>query len=117
VSERDYGQQALPEMGPHGQAVVDQLLARVAELEFCEHASGDFAFWISARPGMLLCEFCYQAAQILAGDIRCAACRRPAGDPGKDVVVVARVAAWLGAHLYLCSPCAEMDLRHAEHSG
>jgi len=35
-------------------------------LEFGEHGRGDFACWIAARPGMLLCDFCYQAAQILA---------------------------------------------------
>jgi len=35
------------------------------------------AFWIAARPGMLLCDYCYQAAQVLAGDIRCA--RRAGG--------------------------------------
>jgi hypothetical protein len=56
-------------------------------------------------PGMLLCGFCYQAAQVLAGGIRCAACGRPAGDPGKDAVVVARVAPWPGAHFDLCSSC------------
>lgn len=73
VSENGYGRQSLPEMGPHGQAVAGQLLVRVAEMEFCEHAGGDFAFWIATRPGMLLCGFCYQAAQVLAEDIRCAA--------------------------------------------
>jgi hypothetical protein len=66
---------------------------------------------------MLLCDFCYQAAQVLARDIRCAACPQPAGDPGTDAVVVARVAARLGAHFYLCSLCAELDLRHTRHLG
>lgn len=42
VGESSDGQ-ALPEMGPRGQAIIDQLLARVTELEFCEHAGGDFA--------------------------------------------------------------------------
>jgi len=32
-------QQSLPAIGPKGQAVVDGLLARVTELEFCEHDS------------------------------------------------------------------------------
>ena len=66
---------------------------------------------------MLLCDFCYQAAQVLAGDIRCAACRRPAGDPGSGAVVVARVAQWLGAHFYLCASCAELDLRDTQRLG
>jgi hypothetical protein len=116
VGESSDGQ-ALPEMGPRGQDIIDQLLARVTELEFCEHAGGDFALWIAARPGMLLPDFCYQAAQVLAGDIRCAACGQPAGDPGKDAVMVARVAPWPGAHLNLCSSCAELDLRHTQHLG
>jgi hypothetical protein len=117
VGETGDGRQALPDIGPCGQAVIDQLLARVSDLEFCEHPGGDFTFWIAARPGMLLCDFCYQAAQVLAGDIRCTACGQPAGDPGKDAVVMARVADRLGAHFYLCSPCAELDLRHTQHPG
>jgi hypothetical protein len=92
--------------------VAERLLARVTELEFCEHAPEDFAFWIATRPGMLLCEFCSQAAQVTAGDKRCAACGQPAGDPDADAVVVARIASWLGACFYLCSVCAELDLRH-----
>ena len=86
------GHQALPAIGSRGQAVIDQLLATVTELEYCEHGCADFSFWIAARPGMLLCDFCYQAAQVLAGDIRCAACGQPAEDPGMDAIVVARVA-------------------------
>jgi hypothetical protein len=117
MGESGDGQQALPEIGPRGRAVIDQLLATVTELEYCEHADADFAFWIAARPSMLLCDFCYQAAQVLASDIRCAACGQPAGDPSMDAVVVARVAPWLGAHFYLCSPCAELDLRHTRHRG
>jgi hypothetical protein len=68
-------------MGPRGQAVVDGLLARVPGLEFCEHDSDGFAMWIATRPGRLLCGFCYQAAQVLAENVVCAACGQPAGDP------------------------------------
>jgi hypothetical protein len=50
MGESSDGRQALPRIGPRGQAVIDQLLAAVAELEFCEHCRGDFAFWIAARP-------------------------------------------------------------------
>jgi hypothetical protein len=117
VGESGNGGQALPELGPRGQAVIDQLLAAVAELECCEHGGTDFFFWIAARPGMLLRDFCYQAAQVLAGDVRCSACGQSAGDPGRDAVVVARVAPWLGAHFYLCSSCAELDLRHLRQCG
>jgi hypothetical protein len=66
---------------------------------------------------MLLCDFCYQAAQVLAGGIRCAACGQPAGDPDTDAVVVATVAPRLGAHFYLCSSWAELELRHTQHLG
>jgi hypothetical protein len=104
-------------MGPLGQAVINRLLARVSEFEFCEHGPADFAFWTATRPGMLLWEFCYQAAQVLAEDIQCAACGQPAGDPTQDAVVVARVAAWLGAHFYLCAFCAELNLRHSRRPG
>jgi hypothetical protein len=62
--------------------------AWVTELEFCEHAPEDFAFWIATRLGVLLCEFCYQAAQVLAGDIGCTACGQPVGDPDTDSVVM-----------------------------
>jgi hypothetical protein len=109
--------QALPPIGPRGQAVIDQLLVRVSELKFCEHTPIDFAFWIATRPAMLLCDFCYQAAQVLAEDIQCEACGQPAGDPGKDVIVVGKAAIWLGAHFYFCSLCAELDLRHVRNVG
>lgn len=97
--------------------MIDQLLATVSELEPCEHGYGDFAPWVATRPGGLLCEFCYQAAQVLAGDNTCAACGQRAGEPGMDAVVVARVAAWLGAHFHLCARCAELDLRDIPQSG
>jgi hypothetical protein len=66
VSSRRRREQPLPDIGPRGRAVAGGLLARVSELEFCEHDPGGFALWISIRPGMLLCGFCYQAAQVLA---------------------------------------------------
>ncbi len=117
MGESSDGQRALPELRPRGQAVIDRLLATVTELKFCEHGCADFAFWISARPGMLLCDFCYQAAQVLAGDVRCAACGLPARTPGMDAVVVARAAPRPGALFYLCSLCADQDLRHPWHLG
>jgi len=83
VAESGDGRQALPGIGPRGQAVIDQLLATVTALEFCEHGRGDFAFWIAARPGMVLCDFCYQAAQLLATDIRCPACGSQPGIPAQ----------------------------------
>src|SRR5215467_2868057 len=70
--------------GRQAQGVVDALLARVSELQLCEHEQDGFSIWIATRPGMLLCQFCYQAAQILGEDITCAACGHPAGDPDAD---------------------------------
>jgi hypothetical protein len=106
-----------PPTGPRGQAVIDRVLARVGQLESCEHDAGGFYLWISVRPDSLLCGFCYQAAQVLAGDITCAACGRPAGDPDTDATVVAKVADWLGVHIYLCGRCARADLRRIKRGG
>jgi hypothetical protein len=106
---------ALPALGPRGQAIVGGLLARVDDLEFCEHDPDGFALWIATRPGNLLCGFCYQAAQVLAENIRCTACGRPAGNPDTDAVVVLKIADWLGAHFYLCQSCADHDLPLAGH--
>jgi hypothetical protein len=62
VGESGDGRQALPGIGPRGQAVIDQLLAMVTSLEFCGTAAGTSPFWIAGRPGMLLCDSCYQAS-------------------------------------------------------
>lgn len=64
-----------------------------------------------------VCGFCYQAAQVLATNIGCAACGQLAGDPGTDAVVMARVVPWLGGPLLSVSWCAELDLRHTRHPG
>lgn len=111
MSYRKRSRRSLPAMGPKGQAVVDGLLARVPGLEFCEHDPGGFAMWIATRPGRLLCKFCYQAAQVLAENVTCAACGQPAGDPGKDAIVVVKVTDWLGAHFYPCTSCTNLDTR------
>ena len=99
-----------PVLGANGQAVIDRLLATLADLELCDHDKDGFALWISTRPGHLLCGFCYQAAQILAENIRCAACSNPAGDHDHDRVIIANLSGDLGAHFYLCQACADSDL-------
>ena len=43
MSKSRPSQPSLPAMGPQGQAVLDRLLARISELEFCEHDPGGFA--------------------------------------------------------------------------
>jgi hypothetical protein len=63
--------------------VLDRVLARVSELEFCAHDPEGFAMRISTRPGQLLCKFCYQAAQVLAQDVSCSACGGQPR-PGRD---------------------------------
>jgi hypothetical protein len=55
MSTREPRKQSLPATGPNGQAVIDWLLARVGELEFCEHDLDGSAIWISTRPNRLLC--------------------------------------------------------------
>jgi hypothetical protein len=41
VGNSDHDWEALPGMGSQGQAVIERLLARVTDLEFCEHAPRD----------------------------------------------------------------------------
>jgi hypothetical protein len=91
--------------------VIDGLLARVSELKPCEHEHDGFAMRVAIRPGMLLCKFCYQAAQVLAEDIMCAGCGQPAGNPDTDAMVLVKVTDWFGAHFYMCQSCTELDLR------
>jgi hypothetical protein len=87
MSNRQPRQPSRPAMGPQGQAVVDRLLAHVTELEFCEHDAEGFAMWIATRPGRLLCGFCYQAAQLLAGGRG----RMSVPDVADLIVIAARV--------------------------
>jgi hypothetical protein len=110
VRPRKRRQPAPQRLGARGLAVIGRVVATVSDLEPCGHDTDGFALWISTRPGHLLCEFCYQAAQVLAKDVRCAACTNPAGDPDLDAVVIARLSDCLGAHIYLCAACAQADL-------
>jgi len=99
-----------PPTGAIANAVIDRLLAKISQLEMCEHDQDGFAMWIATRPGHLLCSFCYQAAQVLADDICCAACSAPAGVAGRDAIVVTKISEEMGAHFYLCQACMEADL-------
>jgi hypothetical protein len=58
----------------------------------------------------VLCGFCYQAAQVLAQDVQCAACPGTAGDPDRDAVIIAKLRDNLGAHIYMCHACTQADL-------
>jgi hypothetical protein len=36
-----------------------------------------------------------------------------AGDPDQDATVLAKVTEWLGANVYLCGSCADLDLGYS----
>lgn len=107
----------VPEMtlGPRALAVIESVLARFSVLAECEHlAEGEDAFWVAPQPDSLLCGFCWEAAQVLAGDAACSACGRPAGDLGRDCVVVAKPVTGLAVHFWLCEACGNADITEAE---
>jgi len=99
----------VPAIGLRAQGVVDALLSRVSELQFCEHEQVGFSMWIATRPGMLLCLFCFQVTQVLGEDIICAACGHPAGDPDTGAIVVVKLADRLGTRFCLCKSCTRLD--------
>ena len=102
-------------LGPRALAVIESVLARFSVLVKCEHlAEGQDAFWVALRPDSLLCGFCWEAAQVLAGDAACSACGCPAGDPRRDCVVVAKPVTGLGVHFWLCEACSNADIAEAE---
>jgi hypothetical protein len=78
VSRRNRDRRPVPALGPRAQGVADTLLARVSQLQPCEHEHDGFSMWIATPPGMLLCKFCYQAARSSA---RTSATRRAGTRP------------------------------------
>jgi hypothetical protein len=91
------------------------VLARFSVLVECEHlAAGEDAFWVALQPDGLLCGFCWEAVQVLAGDAACSSCARPAGDPRRDCVVVAKPVTGLAVHFWLCEACSNADIADAE---
>lgn len=104
----------MPEIGPRGLAVVDELLRGLDALALCEHLTGSDAerYWIALDPARVLCEFCWGAAQVLApaAEITCGFCGWPvAGPGGQDAVLLARLTPGLAAHFWLCRICAGAD--------
>jgi hypothetical protein len=81
------------------QLLVRSVTSRIAqaaeELPLCEHrATGEgFGYWCSLRPDVVMCAFCFGAAQTMAA----------AGD--RDVTVAARSASWLGVYFFLRARC------------
>jgi len=105
-------------VGPRALAVIASVLGRLRVLARCEHlAAGEDAFWVALRPDDLLCWFCWEAAQVLAGDAACSACARPAGDARRDFVIVAKPVTGLAVHLWLCEACGHADLDEAQALG
>jgi hypothetical protein len=87
----------------------------VSVLVECEHlAEGQDAFWVPLQPDDLLCRFCWEAAQVLASDAARSSCARPAGDPHRDCVVVAKPVTGLAVHFWLCEACSNADIAEAE---
>jgi hypothetical protein len=102
-------------LGLRALAVIESVLARFSVLVECEHlAEGEDAFWVALQPDSLLCGFCWEAAQVLAGDAACSACGRPATDPHRDCVVVAKPVTGLAVHFWLCEACSNADIAEAE---
>lgn len=59
-----------------------------------------FGYWCSLRPDVLMCAFCFGAAQALAApeEFRCSSCGGTAPDKDRDITVVAKPADWLGVY-------------------
>jgi hypothetical protein len=77
-------------------SVISEVLLAAEELPWCEHGRPDdgFGYWCSLRPEVLMCAFCFGAAQALAApeEFPCSACGAPAPDKDRDVTVVAKPA-------------------------
>lgn len=65
-------------------SVTGAVLLAAANLPWCEHGLPDdgFGFWCSLRPDVVMCAFCFGAAQAMAAaeDFRCSVCQGPAPD-------------------------------------
>jgi hypothetical protein len=72
--------------------VTSAILLAADELPWCEHDRPDdgFGYWCSLRPDVVMCAFCFGAAQAMAAaeDFRCSVCGGPAPDKDRDVTVV-----------------------------
>jgi hypothetical protein len=95
------------------QSVISGVLLAAEELPWCEHGRPDdgFGYWCSLRPDVLMCAFCFGAAQALAAPekFRCSACGGPAPDKDRDITVAAKPADWLGVYFFLCTQCCAAE--------
>src|SRR5271169_7133717 len=62
-------------------SVTSAVVLAAGELPWCEHGRPDdgFGYWCSLRPDVIMCAFCFGAAQAMAAaeDFRCSACGGP----------------------------------------
>jgi hypothetical protein len=106
-----------------GEERVQQLVRSVAEsivlaapgLPWCEHGrlENGSGYWCSLRPDVVMCAFCFGAAQAMAApeDYRCSVCGGPAPDEDHDASVMAKPVPWLGVYFFLCAQCCNPQSR------
>ena len=108
--DRSQSQEAVTQLV---RSVTSDILLAAGELPWCEHGRpGDgFGHWCSLRPDVVMCAFCFGAAQAMAAaeDFRCSACGGPAPDKDHDVTMAAKLAEWLGVYFFLCAQCCGAD--------
>jgi hypothetical protein len=93
--------------------VTGSIIRGAEELPGCEHGRDEdgFGYWCSLRPDVIMCAFCFGAAQAMATaeDFRCSACGGPAPDKDRDATVVAKPVSWLGVYFFLYAQCCGHD--------
>ena len=69
-------------------SVTTSIVLVTRDLPWCEHGCPDdgFGYWCSLRPDVVMCAFCFGAAQAMAAaeDFRCSVCGGPAPDKNHD---------------------------------
>jgi hypothetical protein len=91
-------------------SIINGVIGQLDALQPCEHladGSSTEAVWIATEPYQLLC--CWGAAQVLATEHRCTACRQPAEQHQDGSTVVSEVDDTLALHFWMCSSCADSD--------
>ena len=70
-----------------------------------------FGFWCSLRPDVVICAFCFGAAQaVAAAEDSVAACAGgPAPDKDHDATIAAKPEPWLGVCFFLCAQCCPSE--------
>jgi hypothetical protein len=96
-------------------SVTNSIVLTAQDLPWCEHESPEdgFGFWCSLRPDVVMCAFCFGAAQAMAAaeDFRCSVCGGPAPDKNHDASIMAKPESWLGVYFFLCAQCCNPGSR------